>query len=143
MERDMEEHIGLMIHMADLEITSYLKKWLAPIQLAPEQHLVIALLLRQEGLSQNEIAERLSKDKSGITRMLASLENKGFIRRTPSAGDRRSVEVYLTDEGRALKATVEEISSHMRQHLRAGFTAEEAVELKRLLTKVRENVRKR
>ncbi|MEI0738958.1 MarR family transcriptional regulator [Paenibacillus sp. JTLBN-2024] len=101
----MFDNIGVLIHTVDLEISQYLKKQLAPYRLAPEQYLVLALLREEEGLSQNQIAEQLGKDKSGIARMIASLENKGFIRRSGGSQDRRSVEVYLTDQGRELGQT--------------------------------------
>lgn len=140
MEPKIFDHVGVMIHLVDLEITNVLKNWLVPLQLAPEQYLVIALLLKKEGISQNDIANTLKKDKSSITRMLASLEQKGFIKRTGSAIDRRAVQVYLTDEGRALSDEVDRISSRTKELLNSGFTDEELTELKRLLMKVSGNV---
>lgn len=140
MEPKIFDHVGVMIHLVDLEITNVLKNWLVPLQLAPEQCLVIAHLLKKEGISQNEIAYTLKKDKSSITRMLASLEQKGFIKRTGSAIDRRAVQVYLTDEGRALNDEVDRISIRTKELLNSGFTDEELTELKRLLMKVSGNV---
>lgn len=58
------------------------------------------LLGEKDGLNQNEIAEKLKKDKTNIARMISNLEQKGFIRRV--TGERRSLRVYLTDEGRKL-----------------------------------------
>ncbi|WP_042347750.1 MarR family winged helix-turn-helix transcriptional regulator [Bacillus massiliigorillae] len=141
MDSRITEHIGVLIHTVDLEITNYLKNRLGILQLAPEQHLVMALLLREEGLSQNEIAKQLNKDKSSITRMLLSLEKKGFIYRKPCSQDQRSVKVFLSDEGRALNDEIEYISNTTKNLLSEGFTEEESVELKRLLLKVRQNVR--
>lgn len=135
------DNIGVLIHTVDLEISQYLKNsWLA--KLAPEQYLVLALLREEEGLSQNQIAEQLGKDKSGIARMIASLENKGFIRRSGGSQDRRSVEVYLTDQGRELGQTLESIHIAAREILSKGLTEEETSELRRLLGIVRNNVRR-
>ena len=133
------DNIGVLIHTVDLEITQYLKKQLAPYQLAPEQHLILALLLDGEGMSQNCIAEQLGKDKSSITRMIFSLEGKGYIRRVGCPNDRRSVEVYLTDKGKELREAVSTISTTTRELLSKGLTEEETSELRRLLGKVREN----
>lgn len=136
------DNIGVLIHTVDLEISQYLKKQLAPYRLAPEQYLVLALLREEEGLSQNQIAEQLGKDKSGIARMIASLEDKGFIRRSGGSQDRRSVEVYLTDQGRELGQTLESIHIAAREILSKGLTEEETSELRRLLGIVRNNVRR-
>lgn len=135
------DNIGVLIHTVDLEITQYLKRQLAPYQLAPEQHLILALLMEREGMSQNAIAEQLGKDKSSITRMIFSLEGKGYIRRLECPNDRRSVEVYLTDKGKELREAVNSIGQTTRELLSKGLTEEETSELRRLLGQVRENVR--
>lgn len=134
------EHVGVIIHTIDLEITNYLKHRLGQYQLAPEQHLVMALLLKQEGLTQIEIADQLRKDKSGLTRMLASLEKKGFIKRQGCPNDRRCTKVYLTEEGRALSGYIDMVTETTRELLERGFTKEEQEELVRLLMKLRGNV---
>ena len=141
MDSHVFDNIGVLIHTVDLEISQYLKKQLAPYRLAPEQHLVLALLLEREGLSQNQIAEQLGKDKSGIARMIVSLENKGFICRSGCSKDRRSVEVYLTDQGRELGETLKSITVAAREIISKGLTEEETSELRRLLGIVRSNVR--
>ncbi len=74
--------------------------------------------------------------------MIASLENKGFIRRSGGSQDRRSVEVYLTDQGRELGQTLESIHIAAREILSKGLTEEETSELRRLLGIVRNNVRR-
>ncbi|MED4402048.1 MarR family transcriptional regulator [Metabacillus fastidiosus] len=140
MKEKISEHVGVLIHSVDLEITNYLKNQLSPFYLAPEQHLLIALLLEQEGQSQNEIAKKLGKDKSSVTRMIVSLEKKGYIRRLARKNDRRSVQVYLTEEGRALKDIVNQVSDDTKKLLEKGFTNEEISELKRLLTKIQNNL---
>lgn len=134
------DHIGVMIHTIDLEITNYLKHRLGDCQLAPEQQLVMALLMKREGLSQNEIAEQLRKDKSGLTRMLGSLEKKGFIERRGCPNDRRCMKVFLTDSGRALKDDIDVVTQTTKELLLEGFTEQEKKELWSLLARLRSNV---
>lgn len=136
------DNIGVLIHTVDLEITQYMKNQLAPYQLAPEQYLILALLLEEEGMSQNCIARQLGKDKSSITRMIVSLEGKEYIRRVGCPNDRRCFKVYLTDKAKELREVVNTISIATRESLSKGLTEEETSELRRLLGKVRDNVRK-
>ncbi|WP_084264423.1 MarR family winged helix-turn-helix transcriptional regulator [Actinomadura macra] len=49
----------------------------------------------------SELAADLGMAPNSITGRLDALERRGFVRRTPSATDRRRVIVELTDEGRA------------------------------------------
>ncbi|MFS0782754.1 MarR family winged helix-turn-helix transcriptional regulator [Bacillus sp. 1P06AnD] len=139
-EKTITKHVGVLIHTTDLEITNYLKTILAPLQLAPEQHLIIALLLKEEGLSQNQIAVQLNKDKSSVARMLDSLEKKGFLIRAKCPVDHRSSKIFLTEAGKELKDAVENISTVTRELISKGLTEEEIGELKRLLMIIRKNV---
>jgi DNA-binding MarR family transcriptional regulator len=47
----------------------------------------------------SEIAESVFREKNTITAVIKSLEREGVVRREPSASDRRSVKVVITDEG--------------------------------------------
>ncbi|GGH28838.1 MarR family winged helix-turn-helix transcriptional regulator [Paenibacillus segetis] len=133
--------IGLLLRDLHLEVTNYLTKLLAPVRLAPEQHLLMALLLEQEGLSQNEIANHLSKDKASVARMIASLENKGYIRKVISKQDRRSVNVFVTEEGRKLETIINEVTIKLNEIIETGLSASEYSTLKTLLTRVQNNVK--
>ncbi|MCU6707783.1 MarR family transcriptional regulator [Paenibacillus sp. J5C_2022] len=141
MKHPLSDHIGVLLHMIDLEIVQYMKERLSPVQLTPEQHLIIALLIRQQGLTQNEIAEALSKDKSSMTRMLTSLENKGYVTRNCCGDDRRAMKVFLTEKGMSLQDNVEEVDQSTRALMLRGFSEAECAELARLLLKLRDNVR--
>jgi DNA-binding MarR family transcriptional regulator len=138
---DSKDPLGLVIRDLHLEIANYLTKSLAPVRLAPEQQLLMALLLEKEGLSQNEIAYKLGKDKASIARMIASLENKGYIHKVSSAQDRRSVNVFVTDEGRKLEAAINEVTIQLNDIIATGLSREDYSTLKTLLTRVQNNVR--
>jgi len=47
----------------------------------------------------SEIAESVFREKNTITAVIKSLEREGVVRREPSASDRRSVKVVITDKG--------------------------------------------
>ncbi len=54
---------------------------------------------RYRGISVKELAERVRLDKSGISRTVEELVQKGLVERKPSEQDRRYVELTLTDKG--------------------------------------------
>ncbi|RFU67524.1 MarR family transcriptional regulator [Peribacillus saganii] len=135
------DYISIDIHQTDLKLTSYIKNKLAPFNLAPEQNLILMLLWELDGLSQNDIAEKLDKDKTNIARMVLNLERKGFIKRTVSQHDRRSLKVNLTEKGRALGNKIIPITEEFNHLVTHGITEEELKELSRILKKMRENAR--
>src|SRR6186997_1690401 len=51
---------------------------------------------------QQDIAEVMDKTKSAILRSIDILEEKGYVKRLPVAGDRRKNVIELTDSGRAI-----------------------------------------
>ncbi len=64
--------------------------------------------LAEEGPgSQNELAHALLLDKSTVSRVVATLEEKGYLVRRQDPGDRRRHEVDITPDGRALVHTIE------------------------------------
>ncbi|MBX2862261.1 MAG: MarR family transcriptional regulator [Leptolyngbyaceae cyanobacterium MAG.088] len=51
-------------------------------------------------LSQNELAERLSLEKSTVSRLAKVLERRGWIERNRNHADRRIIQLTLTKDGR-------------------------------------------
>ncbi|GIN73728.1 MarR family transcriptional regulator [Bacillus sp. J14TS2] len=137
---NLNEHIGILIHSADLAITSYVRKQLEPFNLAPEQNLIMMILWNQDGVSSNDLVSALNKDKAGIARMIASLEGKGYIYKVDDPKDKRSFKIHLTDEGKQLSHDVITVQQNMRETLTKGMTNEEVRELQKLITKVMNNI---
>jgi MarR family transcriptional regulator, lower aerobic nicotinate degradation pathway regulator len=59
-------------------------------------------VLRDRTPTMNELARLLGLDKSSMTGLVDRAERRGLVARVPSATDRRSVLVSLTDDGRSL-----------------------------------------
>jgi DNA-binding MarR family transcriptional regulator len=55
----------------------------------------------EQPLRMNELATRIVASKSGLTRVIDRMEEAGFVRRQRPDGDRRVIEVVMTDEGAA------------------------------------------
>src|SRR5277367_2512881 len=61
-------------------------------------------VLRDREPTMNELARLLDLDKSSVTGLVDRAERRGLVARVPSAADRRSVLVRLTDQGRLFAA---------------------------------------
>lgn len=137
MKTRFNDYISIKIHQIDLTLTSYIKTKLAHLNIAPEQNLILMLLWEEDGLSQNEIARRLDKDKSNIARMLSSLEKKGFIKKSMNKEDSRSLNVYLTENG---SEHVYPITEEFHSIVTSGITKEELRIVDDVLMKMRRNM---
>ncbi len=71
----------------------------ANIDITKEQWTVLAALWRQDGVSQQKIANETGRDKPSTTRLLDNLEKLGYIVRRADANDRRVNTIFLTPLG--------------------------------------------
>ncbi|MHA7985771.1 MarR family winged helix-turn-helix transcriptional regulator [Rathayibacter sp. CAU 1779] len=63
-------------------------------------------ILRDRRPTMNELATLLELDKSSVSGLVDRAVRRGLVLRTPSATDRRSVRVALTDTGKRMAADV-------------------------------------
>ena len=63
---------------------------------------VLEALLHLGSMSQGDIGQKLLLSGSNVTTVIDNLEKRGFVKRTRRTGDRRVVDVQLTDSGRKL-----------------------------------------
>jgi DNA-binding MarR family transcriptional regulator len=70
-------------------------------------------LYQADGLSASELAERVCRHPSSLTSLLDRLEQKGLVRRAADPADRRSVRVFLTEQGRAREPAVQAVAGEL------------------------------
>jgi MarR family 2-MHQ and catechol resistance regulon transcriptional repressor len=81
-------------------------------------------LVRQGGMSMNDLAARLYLDKSTASRVVDALERKGYVTRLPHPEDRRAVILEASAAGRALEGKIRDEILAEEQDLLAGFAPE-------------------
>src|SRR5271170_360190 len=97
---------------------------------------VLAVLANagEANLTCSEIAEKTLITKGGITGILDRLEARGFIKRTPSRYDRRSVLVRLSAKGiEFFRKFYPELARNNRTLFEKAFRPEQLKEFSRLL----------
>ena len=67
---------------------------------------MLAHLAQSDAVSVREIHARVDMDKSKVSRAAARLESAGLIEKRENAGDRRLLDMRLTDKGRDLIARI-------------------------------------
>lgn len=137
----LDEYIGVIVKRTDLKLNNYYQKVCHPYNITIDQWMIFVVLWEEEGLTQNELAERTYKDKTNIARMLFLLEERGFIHRETDKKDRRSLRVYLTEKGRLLKDEVLPPSIEAYEKTIAGLTEEEVNQFRKTLNIIYENVK--
>ena len=85
-----------------------------------EQWVIMKILYDKNGVSQQDLADELMKNKASITSLIENMEKKGIVSRKTNSFDKRSKMVFLTEKGKDLRM---EIDQHF-QKITADFVNE-------------------
>lgn len=77
------------------------------IDLTYEMQQVMACLWKTDGIKQQELADRILKDKASLTCLIHNLEKRKLVKRMEGQNDRRSKLIFLTAAGKKLGKEVE------------------------------------
>ena len=137
-----QNSLGFIIYRTALALKSALQRFFKEngFEITVEQWAIIRHLWEEDGLSQREIAEKTSKDKPNITRMVDALERKHLVFRQPDPRDRRKYCIYLTKEGKHLQEHLMPLAQNLRERVTQNLTAQEINLLKDTLDKIYQNI---
>ena len=85
-----------------------------------------------------EMADRVGRDYTTVSRQVAKLESLGLIARRESAADRRVREAVVTAKGKAMTDLVDAARERMGRRVFENWEAREIDDLTRLMTKFAE-----
>lgn len=113
----------------------------AGLEVTAEQWSILYALWEEEGLTQQELAQRTFREKTAITRIIDNMERRNLLIRVPDKGDRRTNLIYLTKVGRQLKGVCMEQANQTLKEALAGVDAGHIHIAKDTLKKVYENLK--
>ena len=100
----LDSMLCFAVYAAGHAFTRFYKPRLDAIGLTYPQYLVFMVLWEQDGITVKALGDRLFLDSGTITPLVKRLEARGLLRRQRDDEDERLVRIFLTDEGRALRA---------------------------------------
>lgn len=72
-----------------------------------EQWVIMKMLWEKNGISQQELADDLMKNKASITSLIENMEKKDLVARKTNSFDKRSKMVFLTEKGKDLRMSID------------------------------------
>lgn len=133
------EAIGALIGLARKTMISKIDAELAPFDVSAAQWIVVLLVGENAVASASGLCEKLSYDPGAMTRLLDRLESKGIVRRVRSPEDRRTVQLELTENGKALYPKITAAMLDVNNSLLRGFSRDEVSRLEGYLRRMLAN----
>lgn len=135
-----EESAGYLVRDTHLLFARALRNRLQAHQITPGQWYFLRTLWDEEGLSQRELSRRVGTTEPTTVSALRLLERNGMIERVRNPDDRRTINIFLTDKARDMKAELMPVAFEVNDIATGGLTEAEFAQLRGLMQKIRENL---
>jgi DNA-binding MarR family transcriptional regulator len=135
------EPLGLLVAAIRRSVKAMVLRKVEPYGLAPLQFWLLIGALEAPGGSQAELARRLRLDEPSVSRAVAALVRKGWLKAQRDQADRRRVVLALTPSGQELAATLVPIAAEVRGAIESPLEAEEREVVRRALVRIAARLR--
>lgn len=137
----LENQLCFPLYATSKAVIRHYKPFLDKIGLTYTQYLVMMVLWEKEAISMQDLGEELGLDSGTLTPLLVKLEEKGLVKRRRDEKDERRMDITATEKGIGLKVDAREVPTKMGTCI--GVSPKEAMELKKILAKIKANLDER
>lgn len=130
----LENQLCFPLYAASKEVVRRYRPFLAPLGITYTQYIVLMVLWEYRSTTVKDLGQRLYLDSGTLTPLLKKLEANGYVVRTRSDADERSVTIMLTADGEALREQAKDVPLKMARCV--NLEPDEAATLMQLLRKV-------
>jgi DNA-binding MarR family transcriptional regulator len=130
------EPLGLLVASIRRAVKAMVTQRVGPLGLTPLQFWVLVGALEAPGSSQAELARRLRCDEPSVSRVVAALSRRGWLRASRQEGDRRRVMLALKPAGQALARRLAPIAAEVRAEVEAPLGPAEREQVREALARV-------
>ncbi len=136
MQRSGSPPIGLLVAAVRSASRCALLAQIGPLGLSTRQFWALVGVSEHPGSSQCELAAALHWDEPTASRVMRSLQARGFVRTVREPEDRRRVRVGLTERGTALTRQLLPVARRIREAVEEPLTRDERERTRAALGKI-------
>ena len=133
------EAIGALIGRTRKTMIQKIDAELEPLDVSAAQWIVVLLVGEKAASSATGLCELLTYDPGAMTRLIDRLESKGILQRVRVPDDRRTIQLELTDSGKALYPKILSAMVDVSNRLLRGFSRSEVTQLEGYLRRMLAN----
>ncbi len=135
------EHLGRFLAVLGQSVRTTADRRLAERGASFAEFHLLEVLRRDGAQTMGTLARQLGVEVSTVTHHVGRLAEVGYLRRTPSPTDRRSVTVTLTPSGRARARSLAKVMDTVEADLRELLSPSEASRLTALAARLHDRLR--
>ena len=109
-------------------------------EVTPEQWAVLIRLWERDGCTQSELSDDTFRDQPTMSRILAGMEQRSWLKRQADPDDARVRKVYLTRSGRELKQKLVPVAERLVGRMVAGIDERALKQTRAALRQMFENL---
>jgi DNA-binding MarR family transcriptional regulator len=135
-----EKSIGYQIRTTHRLMTRYLQQKITPHGVTVGMWYFLRVLWRQDGLTQRELSHIVGTMEPTTLTAIKSMERKGLVRRVKNGIDRRKINIFLTEQGQALKDELIPLAKEVVDDAVDGFSDRERAAMLEYLAAIQSNL---
>ncbi len=112
------------------------------INVSTEEWRILFYLWIGDGITQKNLAEQSSKDKTTITRQINNMEKKGLVLRKTNPKDKRHRLIFLTDYAKGIEKQTFEVAQGVLEKAEEDISSQDIKVLKKVLKQIINNLKK-
>jgi len=113
----LENQICFPFYAISRLITRAYQPYLEKLGITYPQYLVLLVLWEKDGLAVQDVSDKLILNTNTVTPLLKRMEAMGLLKREKAKDDERKVLIYLTQEGKALQASVASVPLKLLENM--------------------------
>lgn len=128
------------LSVADRFYKIYMDKQLAPFGINSSQHMILMKICNSPGILQDSLMDMFYIHPSNIVRTIAALEKQGLLTRSPNDQDKRTWNLYPTQQALSVTEEIRQVCGKTETILLQGFSEAEKNLFIQLLMRAGKNI---
>lgn len=137
-EETLGRQTGLLYNLLSRRLNALLAE--AGTGITVDQFRLLTMLWKEDGITQQQLAAQLGRDRASVTRMVDILEDQGVIARISDKHDRRINLLCLTKKGRELEPAAAACARKALDDMTRNFSEAEEAAFSQLLQRAIQNL---
>jgi MarR family transcriptional regulator, organic hydroperoxide resistance regulator len=135
-----DSSIGYVLRDTYRGFSRVLQSKIAPHGVSIGQWYFLRVLWAEDGLTQRELSQRVGMMEPTTVTALNGMERRGYVKRVRNSKDRRKINIFLTDKGRALRARLLPFVPEINTVASRGISEADLDQLRTLLAAMKKNL---